>query len=389
MTTQPTDPVADTVDGPPADDLTEMVAQAMRDANSPAAWVNGPQILPMHHFAGVAITALVERGWGDVSDLRAQVATLTEERDAALAGRRVAEGSLQRLGEALKGSEAARLAGERKLAERTRERDEERTAHDRTRHHLDGLITSGNALAAEVPRLKDQLRFADEALDQMRPVVEAAIAMYEHDRAARAAYASTADLPNPRESIALKRAVLAAVERYQHPAVTVSPDDGCTCVWNNGYLRKPWYAHRPGCPAAPPSSSEPAPQSHAEAQEADTAQDLDSVPDSPRPAPETGTGALEAAIEAAARAIHDLECGEWGEGCTHSRATYLDPRGRYARNDRDRYQRPPCPRCDQPTCNDWIDATELGDAVPMDKPNRHWCVTPGCVDEQGRNVVPR
>jgi hypothetical protein len=39
--------------------LVETVAQAMRDANAPEAWTLGPQTVPFHHFAQVAINAIV------------------------------------------------------------------------------------------------------------------------------------------------------------------------------------------------------------------------------------------------------------------------------------------------------------------------------------------
>ena len=62
---------------------------------------------------------------------------------------------------------------------------------------------------------------------------------------------------------------------------------------------------------------------------------------------------------------------------------------RYARNNYDAYVPPNCPRCGQPAKFDWRDVTNFfADPVPMASPGRHWCETPGCVDENGYNVVP-
>lgn len=42
---------------------------------------------------------------------------------------------------------------------------------------------------------------------------------------------------------------------------------GCTCPWSNGYLRKPWTTHQPGCPASPSQQPEPVPQPDTGAQD--------------------------------------------------------------------------------------------------------------------------
>lgn len=60
---------------------------------------------------------------------------------------------------------------------------------------------------------------------------------------------------------------------------------------------------------------------------------------------------------------------------------------RYAGNNLDAYQRPPCQRCGATSVCDFYEATKFADPAPMYRPNRHWCETPGCVDEQGYNTV--
>lgn len=64
-----------------------------------------------------------------------------------------------------------------------------------------------------------------------------------------------------------------------------------------------------------------------------------------------------------------------------------DADGRFASNDLDRYQRPSCERCGATSECDFFVDTKLGDPVSMYRPNRHWCNTPGCVDDRGFNVV--
>lgn len=63
------------------------------------------------------------------------------------------------------------------------------------------------------------------------------------------------------------------------------------------------------------------------------------------------------------------------------------PADRFASNDLDRYQRPACQRCGAISECDFYEDTKWGEAVPMYQPNRHWCNTPGCVDENGYNTV--
>lgn len=62
---------------------------------------------------------------------------------------------------------------------------------------------------------------------------------------------------------------------------------------------------------------------------------------------------------------------------------------RYPLNNLDAYHPLPCPRCGATPEFDWVAWTVLGDEVPMSYPLRHWCMTPGCVDENGLNTVPR
>jgi hypothetical protein len=61
---------------------------------------------------------------------------------------------------------------------------------------------------------------------------------------------------------------------------------------------------------------------------------------------------------------------------------------RFAGNNLDAYVRPNCPRCGAKAECDFYDDTTFGEAVPVYRPNRHWCETPGCVDENGYNTVP-
>lgn len=59
----------------------------------------------------------------------------------------------------------------------------------------------------------------------------------------------------------------------------------------------------------------------------------------------------------------------------------------YALNNLDAYTPPNCSRCGFPAKNSWVDISRVEDPVPMVMPGRHWCETPGCVDDKGRNTV--
>lgn len=268
------------------------------------------------------------------------------------------------------------------LAEMEQERDQARAELAERTRERDALLTdldvATDQRAAEAYRA-DQ---AEAERDAMRPVVEAAIAWHAIQH--RQAQHGDGEIED---------ALIFAVERYQHPAVTVSADapasplatggfvepgtlfginvrdapetyaaappampvgqdfarvPGCTCPWSNGYLRKPWTTHQPGCTASPPSTSGPAQQPDAGAEGTDTAQgrtgamevgpctvdapqigdgppvwcrlahghvgdhvsnngarwrvpspDLNSTTASPSPGHEAGTGALEAGVAAA------------------------------------------------------------------------------------------
>jgi hypothetical protein len=62
---QPQDAPASTLvtTGQPTPDFVERLAQAMRDDNPPSAWTH-PNIVPMYHFATVALRFLSAAGWG-------------------------------------------------------------------------------------------------------------------------------------------------------------------------------------------------------------------------------------------------------------------------------------------------------------------------------------
>lgn len=101
------------------------------------------------------------------------------------------------------------------------------------------------------------------------------------------------------------------------PLPVVGQDGPCTCdLCETG----------PDKPAAEPDGEVPEASRAGEAQDRTECEDCgqrhpvgDEFPDR--------TEGLDAAIEAATEAIHDMECGEWAEGCTHSRVTYLRWRG--------------------------------------------------------------
>lgn len=61
---------------------------------------------------------------------------------------------------------------------------------------------------------------------------------------------------------------------------------------------------------------------------------------------------------------------------------------RFASNELDRYEPPACPRCGIRASFDWIAVAKLSAPTLMHVPGRHWCDTPGCLDEHGYNSVP-
>lgn len=209
-----TDPAPDTVDG------SERYTGAEVDARINAAATPTNLIR-----AGEAIDWM--RAQRD--EARAQVATLTAERDKAARER----DSLARRC-AVRYEETEKLRAE--LAERTRERDTLGREGDRLARSLAEHIGIVAGLRRQKADLVEQVVELEAERDATRPVVEAAEVRAQVIRDGYE-YGSGASGWSQRDRDS-DDAIVAAVERYQHPAVTVSPDatdPDCGCPTGAGH----------------------------------------------------------------------------------------------------------------------------------------------------------
>lgn len=215
-----TDPAPDTVDG--------AFAVAM-DAAFPGL-PHGLSWAEAERRVAAAIAALAERGWGDVADLRAQVATLTAERDEALAARdehRAREALLDDLNEKLHAlcrrtaderdeshHQQSKLAAE--LAERTRERDDARGL-------LAKLGKDYDRLAAEQPDTGAQ---GTDAIQDRTGALETAI---EAGLAEVGNMLASVPLDGEEHTLAdhVRAAVRAAAPHIQREALLAAAHDMC------------------------------------------------------------------------------------------------------------------------------------------------------------------
>jgi hypothetical protein len=290
----------------------------------------------------VAQAAALER-----NTLRAQLAEVTRERDEA-----AAEAAAGLADQRSNFSAARRVVDElqSEVVAIGRERDDARIALTTFRRHFDGLVGSGNALADEVERARPVVEAAwrwrlsytnvidDRNRHMFHPRELALIGAVDAlprdpDCGCPVGLGHTCGRmePDGPTASASGGCVLPAGQPHRYTSTaclhgehdycsgTTRQDGGsktpaqckfcrakclcichqtgrlhptCTCAWNNGYLRKPWQQHRPGCPAGPLSEPVAAEQAEDGEQGATTAEDATGAEISSwvSPVHTTGTG---------------------------------------------------------------------------------------------------
>jgi len=222
-------------------------------SSNPYAWVLGPGDVPIaerHNGGTLADIDFIAAARSDVPALLAEVSRLRNDvvaRDLLnqvlseqLAEAQSCVGATRGMAVAANAALRARL-----LAALARD-DDGRTS---LTEYVDDLVADRDALRAQVAEHAARSEALAERLKLTPLLTEAEQWVLDAARDYEQAWNETAWSIGGGRGKAHQR-LLDAVRAAAVDALPATP--GCTCPWNNGYLRQPWPEHRPDCPAAAP-----------------------------------------------------------------------------------------------------------------------------------------